>query len=178
MNFSLEITTKTNLDDLPAIRDIYIVFSPGADFKDIVKKCNELADRGFNPIPHFPARSIKSENILKEYVRQVTDAGVGKVLIVGGDRHPIGPYHCSMQLIETGLFDSFEIAIAGHPEGSVNMSNSLIDQAMIQKTPFASHIVTQWAQNTDKIKRFVENATLPVHVGVAGPATIKTLLRR
>ena len=99
-----------------------------------------IRDR-YNPIPHFPARSITDLNMLKSYVEQVKEAGVKQVLIIGGDRDILGDYHCSLQLIETGLFDGLKIGIAGHPEGSPNMSNDAIDEAMKSKAPFADYIV-------------------------------------
>ena len=34
---------------------------PGGDFNETASKANELVKKGFNPIPHFPARSIENE---------------------------------------------------------------------------------------------------------------------
>ena len=61
MNFSLEIGPHTNLETLPALKDVYITFLPGGDFNETASKANELAKKGFNPIPHFPASSIKND---------------------------------------------------------------------------------------------------------------------
>ena len=33
MNFSLEITMKTDLSDLPKVKDVYITMLPGNDFR-------------------------------------------------------------------------------------------------------------------------------------------------
>ena len=103
--------------------------------------------------------------------------GVKQVLIIGGDRDILGEYHCSLQLIETGLFDDFKIGIAGHPEGSPNMSDDVIEEAMKSKSQFADYIVTQWTQDTNALTNFISEAPLPVHVGVAGPASMKTLVK-
>ena len=35
---------------------------------------------------------------------------------------PIGDYHCSLQLLETELFKGMKIGIAGHPDGSPDIS--------------------------------------------------------
>ena len=120
------MTTRTDLSSLPSLKDIYITFLPGSEYKDVVNQAKSLTDLGYNAIPHFPARSIVDLTMLKDYVDQVKSAGVKQVLIIGGDRDILGEYHCSLQLIETGLFDDFKIGIAGHPEGSPNMSLSLI----------------------------------------------------
>ena len=177
VNFSLEVTTQSNLSDLPKLKDIYITFLPGTSYEDVVKQTAALSESGFNPIPHFPARSITDLDMLKDYVEKVRAAGVKQVLIIGGDRDILGDYHCSLQLIETGLFDGLKIGIAGHPEGSPNMTDEAIDEAMKSKTPFADYIVTQWTQDVDSLTKFVTESPLPVHVGVAGPASVKTLVK-
>ena len=48
---------------------------------------------------------------------------------------------------------------------------------MKSKSPFADYIVTQWTQDTTALSKFVAEAPLPVHVGVAGPASMKTLVK-
>ena len=177
VNFSLEVTTRTDLSNLPKLKDIYITFLPGTECQDVINQSKSLVELGYNAIPHFPARSIVNRSMLEDYVNQIKEAGVKQVLIIGGDRDILGDYHCSLQLIETGLFDNFKIGIAGHPEGSPNMSDSLIDEAMKSKSPFADYIVTQWTQDTTALSKFVAEAPLPVHVGVAGPASMKTLVK-
>ena len=64
MKFSLEITMKTDLSVLPKVKDVYITMLPGNNFRDVANKAKELVQNGFNPVPHFPARSIKNLNEL------------------------------------------------------------------------------------------------------------------
>ena len=59
---------KTDLSVLPKVKDVYITMLPGDDFKKVANKAKELAQSGFNPVPHFPARSIKNLKDLKDYV--------------------------------------------------------------------------------------------------------------
>ena len=66
MNFSLEISPKTDLETLPSLKDVYITMLPGGDYKDTAKQAVNLVKSGYNPIPHFPARSIESETQLKD----------------------------------------------------------------------------------------------------------------
>ena len=56
MNFSLEIGPKTEVDTVPALSDVYITLLPGGDYKETADKAAELVKKGFNPVPHFPAR--------------------------------------------------------------------------------------------------------------------------
>ena len=177
MQFSLEITMKTDLSVLPKVKDVYITMLPGNDFRDVAKKAKELAQSGFNPVPHFPARSIKNLNNLKDYVSMCKDFGVKQALVIGGSSKPIGDYHCSLQLLETGLFKGFKIGIAGHPEGSPDISDFDLEKAMRDKKPFADYIVTQWLLNPDLIAKFISKQSLPVHVGITGPLKISSLIK-
>ena len=177
MDFSLEITMKTDLSVLPKVKDVYITMLPGNNFRDVANKAKELVQSGFNAVPHFPARSIKSSNDLKDYVSMCKDFGVKQALVIGGSSEPIGDYHCSLQLLETGLFKGFKIGIAGHPEGSPDISDSDLEKAMQDKKPFADYIVTQWLLNPDPIAEFISKQSLPVHVGITGPLKISSLIK-
>ena len=177
MNFSLEIGLKTDLSNLPKVKNVYITLLPGEDFRQVVNKAKELTNLGFNPVPHFPARSIKNLNNLKDYVKRCKDDGVQQTLVIGGSAQPIGDFHCSLQLLETGLFEGFKIGIAGHPDGSPDISDSDLEKAMRDKKPYADYIVTQWLMEPEPIIKFVSKQIIPVHVGITGPMKISSLLK-
>ena len=84
MNFSLEIGLKTDLNTLPNIKDVYITLLPGNSYKEVANKVKELIKLGRNAVPHFPARSIKNKDQLKDYVNMCKDFGVKQVLVIGG----------------------------------------------------------------------------------------------
>ncbi len=177
MNFSLEITMNTKLSNLPKVKDVYITMLPGDDYKEIANKALELSKSGFNPVPHFPARSIKNIEVLKDYVNRSKDGGVKQALVIGGSVQPIGDFHCSLQLLETGLFEGFKIGIAGHPDGSPDISDLDLEKAMTDKKPYADYIITQWLMESEPIIEFVSKQTIPVHVGITGPMNIINLLK-
>ena len=177
MNFSLEIGLKTDLSNLPKVKDVYITLLPGEDFIQVADKAKELANLSFNPVPHFPARSIKNLNVLKDYIKRCKDCGVKQALVIGGSAQPVGDFHCSLQLLETGLFEGFRIGIAGHPDGSPDISDSDLEKAMEDKKPYADYIVTQWLMEPEPIIKFVSKQTIPVHVGITGPMKISSLLK-
>ena len=177
MNFSVEVGLKTDLSNLPKVKDVYITLLPGEDFRQVVNKAKELTNLGFNPVPHFPARSIKNLNNLKDYVKRCKDDGVKQALVIGGSAQPIGDFHCSLQLLETGLFEGFRIGIAGHPDGSPDISDWDLEKAMEDKKPYADYIVTQWLMEPEPIIKFVSKQTIPVHVGITGPMKISSLLK-
>ena len=144
MKFSLEISPQTDLDTVPQVKDVYITMLPGGDYRETAQQAVELVKKGFNPVPHFPARSMQDEKQLKDYVSRCKDGGVKQVLVIGGGREPMGKFDSSFQLLETGYFEKMKIVIAGHPEGSPDISDSELEKAMIDKKPYADYIVTQW----------------------------------
>ena len=155
MNFSLEIGPKTEVDVVPALSDVYITMLPGGDYRETAEKASELVRKGFNPVPHFPARSMQDEKELKDYVSRCKDSGVKQVLIIGGGREPAGKFDSSFQLLETGYFEKMKIGIAGHPEGSPDISDSKLEKAMNDKKPYADYIVTQWLLDPQPILDFI-----------------------
>jgi len=165
MNFSLEIGPNTDLETLPSVKDVYVTMLPGGDYKETSNQSIELVKKGFNPVPHFPARSIQN------------DAGVKQVLIIGGGREPLGKFDSSFQLLETGYFENMKIGIAGHPEGSPDISDTDLDKAMIDKKPYADYIVTQWLLDPQPIIDFISKQSVPVHVGITGPLKISSLIK-
>ena len=177
MNFSIEISPVTGLESLPQLKDVYLTLLPGGDFKETADQAEKLVKKGFNPIPHFPARSIENETQLKEYISRCKDGGTKQVLVIGGSREPIGDFDSSIQVLETGYFENIRIGIAGHPEGSPDISDSKLEKAMNDKKPYADYIVTQWLLNPQPIIDFINKQTIPVHVGITGPLKITSLIK-
>ena len=177
MNFSLEMGPHTDLETLPPVKDVYITLLPGGNYKEASQKAGDLVKKGFNPVPHFPARSISDEKELKDYVSRCKDVGVKQALVIGGSRDPIGKFDSSFQILETGYFEELKIGIAGHPEGSPDISDSKLEKAMIDKKPYADYIITQWLLDAQPIIDFISKQTVPVHVGITGPMKILSLIK-
>ena len=177
MDFSLEIGQHTDINTLPKIKDVYITLLPGGDYVEITKKAGDLVKKGFNPVPHFPARSITDEAQLNDYVSRCKDLGVKQALVIGGGHGQVGVFESSIQVLETGYFEGLKIGIAGHPEGSPDISDSNLEKAMKDKKPYADYIVTQWLLDPQPIIDFISKQTIPVHVGITGPLKITSLIK-
>ncbi len=171
---------------------VFITFLPGSDFDDTVAVAARLRAEGFNPVPHLAARSIPDRAFLDEGLRKLREqANIDEVLIIAGAVDaPMGAYSDSMQILDTGLLDKHgirKIGVAGHPEGSPDMSDEAIGQAATWKNEFAQrsgadlYVVTQFCFEAapiiawDKAMRAAGNQ-LPIRIGIPGLATIKTLL--
>ena len=171
---------------------VYITFLPGSDFADTVSLAKRLRSEGFEPIPHFAARSIPSRAFLEEGLTQLrAEADVREVLAIGGAvETPVGDFESSMHLLETGLFDRHgieRIGVAGHPEGSPDISDADIRLALEWKNAFNRrsdaqlYIVTQFCFEAAPIVAWerrlrAEGNRLPVVIGIPGLATVKTLM--
>ncbi len=171
---------------------VAVTFLPGSDFADTVATAKRLQEEGFEPMPHFAARSIPSREALEDYLKAlaaVTDLRHA-VVLAGGVDTPLGPFDSSMAILETGLFDKYgvnSIGVAGHPEGSPDIGPEALQQAITWKNAFAErsdasfYIATQFCFEAapiiawDKAIRAAGNQ-LPIHIGVPGLATIKTLI--
>ena len=177
MNFSLEVGPQTDLDTLPPVKDVYVTMLPGGDYKETANQTAALVKKGFNPVPHFPARSITNDDQLKDYIARCKDVGAKQALVIGGSREPVGKFDSSIQILETGFFDGIKIGIAGHPEGSQDISDKELEKAMIDKKPYADYIVTQWLLESQPIVDFISKQSVPVHVGITGPMKITSLIK-
>jgi len=196
--FSLEMTAKdeASLRDaaplIPADTPIAVTFLPGEDVTARVAATVAVRQLGFEPMPHFSARRITSEDDFEGYLKAVVEqAGVERCFIVAGDPpEPVGPYFDTSALIVTGAFERSgikAIGIGGHPEGHPNMSVAecwaVLESkvAEIEKRGMAPLIVTQFGFDPDAFLAWLKELRTrgidaPVRIGVPGPAGIKRLL--
>ena len=171
---------------------VFITFLPGSSFADTIAVAIRLRREGFNPVPHFAARSVPSRAFLDENLARLTgEAGVDQALLIGGAlNHPLGEFSNTMQLLDTGLFDSYgigRIGIAGHPEGSPDIPDAQIRTALAWKNAFAQrtgaslYIVTQFCFEAAPVIAWdrhiqAEGNRLPVYIGIPGLASLKALI--
>lgn len=201
--WSIEVMPRTaaKVEDfrtlLPAGTRVYIAHIAGTPIEDMVATARRLHEDGFAVMPHFPARGIADAAMLEEWIKRYRDeAGVTQALLLGGgNATPAGSFDSSIQMIETGLFDHHgftHLHVAGHPEGNRDIdhgtSTANIDGALLYKQDFAARtdaemaIVTQFAFETKAVTDWAERIadmgiTLPIHVGIAGPAKLQTLIQ-
>tara|TARA_B100000902_G_scaffold62043_1_gene68993 strand:+ start:81 stop:935 length:855 start_codon:yes stop_codon:yes gene_type:complete len=184
-------------DLLPQNTRVYIAHLEKEDIRTMVSTAKRLSDEGFTVMPHFPARIIKNQSVLNDWISMYqNEAGVNEALLLaGGSTKPIGELDSSIQLIESGLFDKAgfkRLHIAGHPEGSKdidpdggikNVSEALSwKQEFSKRTDASMAIATQFCFDADIVKKWADRIKedgidIPIHIGIAGPAKLQTLLK-
>lgn len=201
--YSIEMMPRTaeKIDDfkalLPEGTRVYIAHIEGTPIEDMVRTARRLTDDGYPVMPHFPARIIADTATLADWIaRYQGEAGVDQALLLaGGVEHPVGAFESSMQLLETGLFDKAgfrRLHVAGHPEGNRDIdpdgSTKNVEEALLWKQKFQERtdakmaLATQFAFEAGPIIAWVDalreaGITIPVHIGIAGPAKLQTLIR-
>ncbi len=172
---------------------VNVTFLPGSDPADTVAVSKRLRAEGFEPVPHVAARSLADRAALDSFLGRLKDeAGVTQALVVaGGLDRPVGAFASSMDLLATGLFQAHgitRIGVAGHPEGTPDIPEPALKDALLWKNRFAAehgidmYIETQFCFDAaaiiawDRTIRGWGNR-LPIHLGTPGLATLKTLLK-
>lgn len=197
--YSLEMTAR-DVDSLRAaalgIRPtapVAVTFLPNEENAARIAAVKAVRELGFEPMPHLPARRIRSEAQFEDYLgTAVSEGGVRRCFVIAGDPvRPEGPFEDSMALIQTGLFERYGIAalgVGGHPEGHPNMTEeagfAVLEAkcAEIARRGMAPLIVTQFAFDAGRVLDWLKTlrargVDVPVRLGVPGPAGIKTLMR-
>lgn len=199
--YSIEVMPRTaaKIDDfralLPQGTRVYIAHIDGTPIDEMIATAARLAADGFGVMPHFPARLIKDRATLADWIaRYRGEAGVDQALLLGGGLSaPQGDFDNAMQLLDSGLFDGFtRLHVAGHPEGNRDIDpdggDTNVMQALRWKQDFANRTDAQMAITTqfcfeaapviawaERLR--AEGITLPVHIGIAGPAKLQTLIK-
>jgi len=201
-DYSIEVMPRTaeKVEDfrdlLPRGTRVYIAHIEGTPIADMVATAKRLTSDGYNVMPHFPARIIKDRATLANWIAMYQgEADIKQALLLaGGVATPHGDFSDSMQLLETGLFDEagFErLHVAGHPEGNRDIEakgTAKVDAALKWKNDFQTRtdaklaIATQFAFEAKPIIAWADSLaaagiTLPVHIGIAGPAKLQTLIK-
>ncbi|MND31249.1 hypothetical protein D3C80_217910 [compost metagenome] len=201
--YSIEVMPRTAAkienfrEFLPAGMRVYIAHIDGTPIEDMVTTAKRLTEDGYAVMPHVPARLIRDKAMLEDWIsRYVNEAGVSQALLLaGGLSSPRGELESSLQLLETGLFGRYgfkRLNVAGHPEGNKDIDKDgttrLVDRALKFKQAYSENsdaemaIVTQFAFDARSIIRWTERiaeagVTLPIHLGVAGPTKLQTLIK-
>ncbi len=177
---------------IPPGTRVLVGFVDGADMATRVSTARAVRQSGFVPVPVIAARRLRSEAMLREYLAGLRASGAsGSVLVVAGDpEQPGGPYPDAVSVIGSGVLEEYgvrEVSVAGHPGGHPVVPDSVLWPALAGKAAalkergLAGSVVTQFAFDADQVLAWLaelraRGVSLPVRVGLPGPAGVRQLL--
>ena len=197
-DYSIEVTSHDagKLDaiaaELKAGTSVYVAHVPGTPLDEVVDLAGKIQARGFAAVPHIIARKLESREQLDGALGKLRQLGVDQALVVAGDiAVENNAFESSLEVLETGLFDKHgfrEVGVSGHPEGNSAIGAERVDQALRGKAAFAANAgfkmrnVTQFGFDPDAVIAWEASTSavgihLPIHVGVAGPASLRQLVK-
>jgi methylenetetrahydrofolate reductase (NADPH) len=170
---------------LPADTTVHVV-CPAALGADVsVRFATEIANAGFDAIPHVAARTVRDRSHLRSLCDRMSDAGIMQAFFPGGDgKVPAGNYASAVELIrdlsdiEHPLVD---IGVTCYPQSHPTIPNDVLIKALLEKQSVATFMVSEscldprltiaWLRRVRE-----EGVTLPLMVGVPGIVPIRRLL--
>lgn len=174
------------LEHVPKDVKITVTASPARGLDSTLELCGALARQGYPVVPHISARLVVDERHLAEILRQVEALPCNEVFVVAGDvPEPAGKFEdapallAAMAELGSGIE---EVGITGYPESHPFVSDEATIQAMYEKEPHATYIVSQLAFDAATIGGWVRNVrargvSLPIYIGIPGPVSRTKLVR-
>jgi methylenetetrahydrofolate reductase (NADPH) len=176
---------------LPPGSAVFVAHTPRATLMDVVDTAVKVEAAGLHGWPHLAARRIESAEALRRAARALADGGVRHALTIAGDSDKAaGPFKSSLELLQSGLlFEAgiLSVAVAAHPEGHRSIGPSRLwdflraKQTLARRAGVEMRIVTQFGFDPAATCAWhallaEHEITLPVHVGMAGPAPLSKLI--
>jgi methylenetetrahydrofolate reductase (NADPH) len=197
-DFSLEATRPgaaeiaTLAAILPPATQVYLTAVPTVDPRALITAAAALRKAGLEPVAHIAARRLTSAGQLSELLAGLRgDADLRRLLIIGGDVDASGPFADALAVIQHGRLREAgieDIGIGSYPEGHPRIPQRRLEEALDQKIAAAraaglkATIVSQFSFSPERILAWLTRLracgiTVPVKVGMAGPASVTGLLR-
>lgn len=173
------------LENLPPGFTLTVTASPSKGLEATLDLAERLIRRGYDVVPHLPARMVSGRTELSEISDRLVALGVTTVFVPAGDADPpAGDYKASLDMLEdlTELGRPFaDVGITGYPESHPSIDDDLTVQAMWDKRRYATHVVSNLTFDPATLESWLRRMrargiTLPLLVGLPGPVDRTKLL--
>jgi methylenetetrahydrofolate reductase (NADPH) len=174
------------LEHVPRDITVTVTSSPTRGAEPTLELTERLAHHGYRVVPHLAARLIADRAQLAAVLERIEASGVRDVFVVAGDVvTPAGRFEGAAGLLTAmaELGHGLErIGITGYPESHAFITDDATIQAMFDKVPFASYIVSQICFDAAVIAQWIRRVrdrgvALPIYIGLPGPIDAVRLLR-
>jgi methylenetetrahydrofolate reductase (NADH) len=182
----LEGTEETVARHVPKEVKLTVTASPKRGIGPTLDLAGRLASRGYQTVPHLAARLVTDGSHLASISRRMRELGLREAFVVAGDLdEPNGEFTDAYELLsamaEIG-HNLEEIGITGYPESHPVISDEDTIQAMYDKAPHATYIVSQICFDPVVIAGWVRRVRrrgvdLPIYIGFPGVVDRQKLLR-
>jgi methylenetetrahydrofolate reductase (NADPH) len=163
-----------------------ITASPRMGLDATLALAERLSAAGYAVVPHVSARLVRDTAHLQDLARRLRSAGVDELFVIAGDpSEPAGEFERAAALLGAmgELRDRFsEIGISGYPESHHVISDEDTIEAMFEKEPMATYIVSQICFEANVIATWVRRVRdrgtfLPIWIGIPGAVDNRRLLQ-
>jgi methylenetetrahydrofolate reductase (NADPH) len=168
---------------VPKTIKVTVTASPARGLGATLAVTERLAAEGYQVVPHLSARLVRDAAHLDEIVARLQAAGVREAFVPAGDATDPGQFPDAASLLRAMDARHFtELGITGYPESHHFISDETTIQAMFEKAPLATYIVSQICFDARTIDWWVRQVrargtTLPVWIGMPGIVDNSKLLR-
>jgi methylenetetrahydrofolate reductase (NADPH) len=172
------------LEHVDKVTAVTITASPSKGLEPTLVMAERLTAQGYAAIPHLAARMVRDRAELVEISERLTEHGIDRVFVPGGDADPPGAYPDALSLLEdlAAIGRPFaHVGITGYPESHPTISDDLTIQSMWDKRRFATHVVSNLTFDPDLLIAWVRRMrgrgiTMPLLLGIPGPVERTKLL--
>jgi len=182
----LDGVEQSVLRHVPRELTVTVTSSPSRGIEPTLSLAEALARHGYRVVPHLAARLVADRDELRQVMARIEALGSGEVFVVAGDvSEPRGAFDGAAALLremaEIGRAPE-QVGVTGYPESHAFITDEATIQAMSEKVPFATYIVSQICFDAVVIAAWVRRVRdrgveLPIYVGLPGPTDAVRLLR-
>jgi methylenetetrahydrofolate reductase (NADPH) len=164
---------------------VTVTASPKLGLDATLRVTERLAGRGVTVVPHLSARLVRDEAHLQELLDRLLATEVREVFVPAGDAQRPGRFPSAAELL-TAMGDRREsfaqIGITGYPESHHLISDEATIEAMFDKAPMATYIVSQICFDAETIRTWIARVRargtgLPIWIGLPGSIDQARLVR-
>jgi methylenetetrahydrofolate reductase (NADPH) len=177
---------------VPAGTEIYLTAVPAQTQDELATAARNVRRAGLEPVVHVAARRLESTLSLAELLARLNgEADLCRLLVIGGDVDPVGPFSDALAVIQKGKLREAgieRIGIGAYPEGHPHISPERLEAALDEKIAAASaqgldvYLTSQFSFSPERIVAWLKQLRAcgidrPVSVGMVGPTSMTALIR-
>ena len=184
--FPLEGGEDAIVRHVPKYIKLTVTASPKRGIETTLDVAGRLAGWGYRVVPHLSARLVADRAHLASILERMRELELREAFVVAGDLdEPTGEFTDAYELLSAMAkigHDLKEIGITGYPESHPIISDEDTIQAMYDKAPYATYIVSQICFDPGVIAGWVQRVRrrgvdLPIYIGFPGVIDRQKLLR-